>query len=62
MMIQNFALALVAVGLLAIPAFIIMQYINEVKKDKATDKKQSSTPKMAETKIVNKRHLARRLS
>lgn len=32
MMIQNFALALVAVGLLAIPAFIIMQYINEVKK------------------------------
>lgn len=40
MMIQNFALALVAIGLLAIPAFIIMQYyINEVKKDKATDKK-----------------------
>lgn len=39
MMIQNFALALVAVGLLAIPAFIIMQYINEVKKDKTTDKK-----------------------
>lgn len=39
MMIQNFALALVAVGLLAIPTFIIMQYINEVKKDKATDKK-----------------------
>lgn len=33
-MIQNFALAVVAIGLLALPALIIKQYIDEVRDEK----------------------------